>query len=384
MPLHPTVAEVSALRQTWSEAMVGAAIESARARHRAPGKLHPELVQRLVADQQGVMVASSSVAGAHKASTFARAAERAVFDLCCGIGADAFELATAGLDVTAVDLDPSRALMTRHNAQCTVVVDDCTSHHWLARLEGKLVHMDPSRRTGGRRLHRYEDYQPGPDAIAQILDAAGGACLKLGPGVEFAALPSPPDSFVELLSEGGRLTQALLWSGALACVDALPAEHRVATLLPEGHRFHATPGPLVEVDRWYDGDGDTRPIMDYVYDADPALERGGLLGPFAEQCGLRPVHPAVGVLTGDQIVESPWLVRYDVLASMPWRRKAVRAELRRLDAGVVAIKTRGKLVDPDAVQKELRGRGDAALTVFVLRLGEKATAIIARRVDASG
>ena len=377
--LQPGVAEVSALRRRWPEAVVSAAIEAARARKRAAGKLHPQLIERLVADEQGVMVASSTLAGTHKAARFSRAGHRVAFDLCCGIGADAFELVRAGLEVTAVDLDPSRALMARHNVRCDVAISNCDSEDWSAHVQGHLVHLDPSRRDGGRRLHRYEDYRPGPEAIARLIHAAGGACVKLGPGVRFSDLPSSADAYVELLSEHGRLTQALLWTGSLARIALIPSGHRAATRLPGGACFHAEPGPLIEPDRWYEGDGPKRPILDYVYDADPSLERGELLGPFAERAELRPVHPAVGVLTGDTKVDSQWLTRYEVIASMPWRRKAVKAELRTLDAGLVTVKTRGKAVDTDAMQRELRGPGVAALTVFVLRLGDKLTAIITRR-----
>ena len=95
--------------------------------------------------------------------------------------------------------------------------------------------------------------------------------------------------------------------------------------------------------------------------------------------GLRPIHPAVGVLTGPEAVVSPWLTAYRVLEAMPWRTKAVRSRLHKLGAGIVAIKTRAKLVDPDALQKTLRGKGDRELVVFILKLGEKATAIICER-----
>ncbi len=207
--------------------------------------------------------------------------------------------------------------------------------------------------------------------------------MKLGPGVHFDLLPSPSGSFVELLSEQGRLTQALLWSGELAAQPNVSEGQRAATMLPSGAQFCALPGPLIDADRWYDSDGPERPILGHVYEADPSLERAGLLGPFAYQQSLRPIHPAVGVLTSEEPIANPWLTRFRVIDAMPWRRKAVRARLRDLGAGLVTVKTRAKLVDPDALQKELRGTGDQPLTVFVLRLGEKASAIITTREDAS-
>lgn len=379
VPLQPTVADLAALRKDHSQGVVAVAVEAARARNRGASKLAPELVERLIADEQGVMVASSSMAASYKASCLVRAGAREVLDLCCGIGADAFELAGAGLAVTVVDRDPVRAWMAAHNARCQAITDDVSSPAVLERISGNLVHLDPSRRDDRKRRHDYASYQPGPETIARIVGAAAGACVKLGPGVDFSLPPAPEGSFIELLSEQGRLTQALLWTGSLAIARGIEAGHRVATLLPSGERYGARPGPLIDLEDWYESSGPERPVLEYVYEADAALERGSLLGAFAREHGLRPIHPAVGVLTGESAIDSPWLTRFEVIDAMPWRSKAVKKRLRELNAGIVAVKTRAKVVEPDALQKDLRGKGDRELVVFVLKLGAKATAIIGER-----
>lgn len=378
VPLQPTVADLAALRKTWPQGVVAVAVENARARNRAASKLSGDLVARLYADEQGVMVASSSLAAGHKASRFARA-DTPAFDLCCGIGADAFEFGRAGVAVTTVDLDPVRAWMASANTGCASEVGDVGATEWLERVAGSLVHLDPSRRDTSKRRHDYEAYRPGPATIEAIIEAAAGACVKLGPGVDLSLLPSPEGAHLEFVSEHGRLTQALLWTGSLAGVASLPDGHRRATLLPSGETFSAMPGPLIDAGDWYDTEGPTTPVLRYVYEADPALERPGLLGPFAAALGVRPIHPAVGLLTSDTKIDSPWLTPFEVLDTMPWRIKAVRSRLHELGAGIVAVKTRAKLVDPDALQKTLRGKGNEDLVVFILKLGAKATAIIAKR-----
>lgn len=379
VPLQPTVADLAALRKIWPQGVVAVAVENARARNRAASKLDAGLIGRLFADEQGVMVASSSLAARYKAARFAQMAAPA-FDLCCGIGADAYEMASTGVAVTAVDQDPVRAWMAAANAGCRSEVADVATPDWHGRVTGELVHIDPSRRDGSKRRHDYEAYQPGPAAIEAIIHAAAGACVKLGPGVDLSLLPEPDGSHLEFISEHGRLTQALLWTGALAGTAALPEGHRRATLLPSGEAFSAMPGPLIGADEWYDSDGPTAPVLRYLYEADPTLERPGLLGPFANSIGVRPIHPAVGLLTSEHKIESRWLTAFEVLEVMPWRTKAVRSRLHQLGAGIVAVKTRAKLVDPDALQKTLRGKGDEPLVVFILKLGQKATAIIAKRI----
>ena len=55
--------------------------------------------------------------------------------------------------------------------------------------------------------------------------------------------------------------------------------------------------------------------------------------------------------------------------------------LRRCrDAGMVEVKTRGKAVDPDRVQSDLRGDGDTTYTVFILRFDRQVRALVTRRV----
>ena len=74
-------------------------------------------------------------------------------------------------------------------------------------------------------------------------------------------------------------------------------------------------------------------------------------------------------------------MRYEVLAQLPWRPRKVKAWLQANDGGIVQVKTRGKAIDTDAVQRQLRGNGAEPYTVFGLRLGTPRIAIIARRAE---
>ena len=83
-----------------------------------------------------------------------------------------------------------------------------------------------------------------------------------------------------------------------------------------------------------------------------------------------------GLLTGHDACLSPWVRAFRVVESMPWNFKGVRARLRELDAGEVTVKTRGGLVEPDRLSRELRGRSGRPLVLFALRLGDAPIAII--------
>ena len=356
------VRAVARLRRAWPAALVAAALDLAAARRKARVKF-PDVADTLVADAQGVEQATSRLVADHKALRFVECGGRAlVVDLCCGIGGDAMGLAAAGLKVLAIDRDPASAWATRQNVRCHAAAADVTE----LGLNGLLHHVDPSRRAGGRRLWRYEDYQPGPTFIEQLIRRCPDGAVKLGPGIDLRASPkhAAGPRELEFISERGTLVQAVLWTGRLA------RGVRTATLLPQRQTVAGQPGlpPL-------------GPAKRYLLQVNPALERAELIGELCRLLDVAAIHPDLGLLTADEPVDSPWLVAFELTASMPWRIGKLRTYLGQHNAGVVEVKTRGKAVDTDQAQAQLRGSGDARFTVFALRQGRKLTAMVTRRLD---
>lgn len=364
------VAAVALLRARWNAEQVNIALSLADARRRL-GRKWPTLAPRMLADRAGAEMASSELAARHKASRFAAAGIRQpVLDLCCGIGADG--MGTAALGVEGIDSDPSRVAMARHNF--ALVSPGGAARPGRAEDEavaGRLVHIDPQRRSGSRRAWRVRDAEPGPETLAAIAKASAGCAIKLGPGADADELPEPLASGeLEYISENGRLTQCVVWTGTLQ------AGKRTATLLRDGSEAATLRGeeamgepPSVEA-AWTGW---------FVHEIDPAVERAGLLGRLCDEVGAPMLHPRVGLLAGDEPIDSPWLRPFQLIERMPWRERRVAAWLRDHDAGTVQVKTRGGVVDPDRVQAALRGPGDAPFVVFVLRLGRRVEALVCAR-----
>lgn len=343
---------IESLRAGFEQDAVEAALELTLARGSAVEKFGDESA-RLWADRAGVEMASSPAAAAHKAARFADLDPRLpVHDLCCGIGADAMALVRAGLRVTGVDRDEVRAWMCERNAGCRAEVAD------VAILRDvQAFHIDPQRRNAGeRRIPRLEDLEPGLDVVRALIDRAEAGCVKLFPGVAFDMLP-PGE--VEMLSERGRLRQAILWTGTLARGE------RTATVLDWGATLTGRPGPAP-----------FGQVGAFVHAVDPAVERAQLIGVLASQTGLRTPHYASGLLTGDRAAESPFLRAYQLVEQMAWSLSKVRKKLRGLDVGIVSIKTRGGLVDPDRLQTQLRGTGSRPLVLFIQRFGDRMVCLI--------
>lgn len=350
------------LRDRWSPERIGVVSELLAAREKATAKF-PGQGEHLAADRSGVEMASSARAAAHKAARFVEilGPDAAVTDACCGIGGDAMGMTRAGLRVTAIDSDERRAWMAGHNAGCEARCADART----LEIQTPGLHLDPARRTGDKRTRDGDAFEPPlPDLLA-LLDRAEAGALKLHPGVHADTLP-PGE--LEIISESGRLTQAVLWTGKAA------SHERRATLLVAGGRTHTLEGAP---DRPFD----VAPLGAWVFTFDPGVERADLVGLLIEETGLALVHPGAGLLTGDADHPSPWLRSFRVVEHHPWNFKQVRKRLRDLDAGTVTVKTRGGLVEPDRLARELTGGGTRPFVLFALRLGDRPVAIIAERED---
>lgn len=370
---------LSKLRKQYDADLVSAAFQLCEARTRAVKKFGDRAAD-LLADVEGVEQASSLTVAKHKANRFAdlaaRTGQNTIADLCCGIGGDAMAFADASLNVTAIDNEPTRTLMAGHNAHCQTMC--CGVDTWLNRLEAEpaLFHIDPARRSSAGRTWRFADYTPHPDFLRRLITRLPNGAIKLGPGIDQIELAEKltddlPDWELEFISEHGRLVQAVLWTGDLANQTDSSNRHALsATLLPANSTISGQPDdpPL----------GD---IESFLYTVDAAAERAQLLHVLCEQHDLLAIHPALGILTCNTLVDSPWLTTFEFVEELPWRLKKVKAWLNAHDAGIIEVKTRGKAVNPDDVQRQLRGKGNQPYTVFILRFDQQVRALITKRLN---
>lgn len=345
-----------------------AVAELSTAREKSVHKWSRERAATIIGDRHGVEMASSHAAATHKAARFAQllGPSAEVVDLCCGIGGDAMALVQAGLRVTAVDRDPVRAWMAECNARCPTLACDVLD----PRVPDGPFHLDPARRDElGKRSFDLDALQPAPDIIRRICAArsAFGGAIKLGPGIDHDDGLSLSPGELEFISERGSLTQCVLWTGRFALHE------RSATLL-DARGTHMLTG---EADA---GPPPVAPIARFIFEIDPSIERARLLHQICSELRCPMLHPKLGLLTADEPREHPMCEPFEVLADMAWNLKRCRAELARCNAGIVEVKTRGKVVDTDLVQKQLRGDGDTTLAAFILRFDRALRCIIARRV----
>lgn len=367
---HRQLALLERLRRRFAPDQAAALLDQARLRRRASAKFPAP--ERLLLDDDALQQASSRPVAQYRAAqvaAFLAAGRMAlekppVADLGCGVGADTVALAEAGLRVLAVERDPVRAFLARYNVAALglaervhVLQADWTALPWGERGwvgEGVTVaFVDPSRRTGERRLFRLAETDPPPAAVARLQQRIANVLVKTLPGIADEEIP--PDAEVEFISEAGHMKEALLRFGGLRSGAA-----RTATLLPGPHRLDSRetppPAPL-------------SPPLAWLYEPDPAVLRATLVQHLAARLGACQLDPTVAYLTAERLVATPFARAWRVLRHGPFHLKVLKAWLRELGAGEVVLKKRGSAVDVDALAARLKPlSGERTLTVFLTRV----------------
>ena len=354
------VSEISKLRETWSAEEVGVAIELARARKSAIGRL--DNAKSIVSDVKGVQQSSSSAVAKWKAKRFEKCEQ--IFDACCGVGGDLLYLPEQAI---GVDIDPLRCWMANQNTGKKVICEDART---CSELKTASILLDPTRRDiNGRRLD-IDHMQPTISEVQAICANAAGGCVKLSPAINLEDVAGIGDKReVEYIEDRGRVTQGIVWFNSLST----PEIEVTATSITSGETISG----VVKAPR-VSGE-----ISSWLFEPNPALERAKLHGNLADAFGLWEPAFGLGLLCGNENIQSTWLTSFEVLETTSLRLEKVALALRNQHAGEVEVKTRGGVVDPNQWQNKLQkpaSDSNERLTIFALRVGKKRMALITRRV----
>lgn len=258
-----------------------AALTLSRLRTRATAKFG-ERAGSMFFTAAGYEQATRLSVGALHAERFLAAGARRIVDFGCGVGADSLAFCLAGLDVTAIEVDPVAALYAAANAPRAAVV--CADGLATRLPEADGIWLDPSRRTGdGRRIASPEGWAP---PLSRALSIAGGfpvAGIKAAPGIAHDALPA--GALVEWVSEAGQLLEAVVWLGVGA--------GRAAVV--DGEAFDSGASAADEPVSFVK----PREIGPILLEPDPAVIRSGGIARLCERYGVAPVSGGVAYLSGE-------------------------------------------------------------------------------------
>lgn len=355
------LAAAERMRRDWDPALASAAWSQLELRRRAAGKLGDRAGEMFLT-RDGLEQATRSGVADWRADRLRERGVRRVADLGCGLGSDALAAAGAGLEVVAVERDPATAVLAAANLSAlgvTVHTGDVTDLAATVVDDRTVVLADPARRTGRGRSWRVEDFSPPYEWVTELLRRHGGV-VKFGPGMPYGLVPDWCEA--TWVSDHGDAVEVSLWSPGTA-------GDRSAVLLPDRASISAGAEPA----------GVTGP-RHYLWEPDPAVARAGAIDTLAVGLGASRLDPAIAYLTGDEPAPTPYATCFEVLEAWPWREKALRAWTREHRIGTLEIKKRGIDVDPAALRRRLRLRGDASATVVITPTPSGAQVLVVRRV----
>jgi hypothetical protein len=291
-----------------------------------------------------------------------------VADYCCGIGGDLLGLVESGVAAAGWDSSPVACLLAAANLRGGAAIH-CGDVESLAPPPNAAWHLDPDRRGDGRRTTAVVHYAPGPALVERWLAAHPRGVVKLAP-----ATAAPPawaaGAELEWISRGRECRQQLAWFGPTAeqvgrrRATAVDREGGAATLVGDPH------APIAV------GEKPGR----FVYDPDPAVVAADLLGALAAKLGAASLGPGAVYLTGDAAAYDRLATCFAVHDCLPLDVRKLAGYFAARSVGQLEIKKRGVAIEPDALRRKLKLRGENAATLIVTRVGRHEAAIVAERV----
>jgi SAM-dependent methyltransferase len=337
-----------------------AALTQARLRV-AAGPKFGDLAPRMYFTPDGLEQATRLRVARHRAARVAAARPSSVLDLGCGIGGDLVALAGERLTVAGVDADPLRAAVAAANLTALGLPGAVRRADATALDLGRfgLVFADPARRDGAGRVFDVGGWSPPWPFVESLLRRT--ACVKVAPGLPHGLLAAGVEA--EWVSDDGDVKEAALWSPQLATVArraTVLREHGLATLTDEDDP----------------GDAEVGPPGRFLLEPDGAVVRAGLVTAVAAVVDGWLLDRHIAYLSTDVPPRTPFARGYEVLETLPFHEKRLRAALRARGVGRLTVKKRGVDVAPEQLRGRLSLRGDAEATVVLTRVAGRGTALL--------
>ena len=352
--------------------VVRAVIAQSELRFKARVKFGP-FADSLIFTPAGLEQATRlTIAGLH-AQRFTKAGATHVADLGCGIGTDSIALASAGLQVTAVEKDETTAAATTLNLmpfENATVIHGGAEETDLAGIDG--VWLDPARRTdvagSTRRLFDPEAFSPPLSFVEKLVDSGLDVGVKLGPGLPHEAIPANAESV--WISDHGSVIEACLWFGKLKRENVARA-----ALVIDKDGAHELTSDVAAKD---DPAAEVGELAAHIYEPDGAVIRSHLISKLLESTGGHLLDEHIAYFTHEEQIATPFARGYKVLAVHDYNVKKLRSWVKANGISTLDIKKRGVDATPEELRKILlagapKGAKNRA-TLMLARIGEKRVA----------
>lgn len=378
--------QLGELRKSLSAERARLVVEQVDLRRRAVSKFGAAAARMFFTKTQLEQATDGGIA-AYKAERLRGAGGgRLIHDYCCGIGGDLMALAARGPAI-GWELSPIVRLFAEKNLAAAAELGNFPASNGSVRdgdvteltpAADELWHVDPDRRTDGRRSTTLEHHTPGPEVIERWRTAAPDGAVKLSPASE------PPEAWqregeLEWITSQRECRQLVVWFGTLATA---PGQRR-ATSLHVAHAADQSARGAVSAATFCGAADEPCAAADeprrFLYDPDPSLIAAHLVGAIANRYELKSLGAGGTYLTGDRDADDPLLAKFEIVESLPLRAALVAAALAKRGVGRVEVKKRGVTVEPEKFRRSLKLRGEGEATVILTRVGKRELALIAER-----
>jgi hypothetical protein len=260
-----------------------------------------DLAHKMFFTDLGLQQSTDRWIAAYKAERFIERNE--ALDFCCGIGGDLMALANHA-KTTGWDRDPIIVLFAESNLRAanlsgtsSVSIGSVEEHPPVANSQW---HLDPDRRTDGRRSTYIEWHSPDEATIRSWLASSPNAAIKLAPATR---LSSDWQQMAELewISRSGECRQLVAWFGELS--QSLGSRRATIVTNDSSYSFAGSAEIIAPI---------ANHISDYVFDTDPAIRAAGLTGALASEFGASALSEGAAYLTSDVFFSHPLLSAFRV------------------------------------------------------------------------
>jgi hypothetical protein len=323
--------QLAAVRRELSTERARLVVEQATVRRRAREKFGA-LADRMFFTRVLLEQATDLWIANHKSRRLVDAKVAPLVDLCCGLGGDLMAMSKCGI-ATGWEVSETACLLARANllaasehGRSSDSAVQCGDVEHVSLDPSAAWHVDPDRRTTGRRTTSVCRYAPGPEKVDRWRQANPCGAVKLAPAAD------PPaewadDAELEWITRDRQCRQQVAWFGPLA---ADPGKRR-ATIVGRGDDADGNqPRVLATIvgEPELPCDVADEPGR-FVYDPDPSVLAARLLGSLATRHGLRSLGPGGAYLTGDVRVDDPLAAAFIVRDCPPLRPGCSPSTLRR-------------------------------------------------------
>ncbi|MBC9822017.1 class I SAM-dependent methyltransferase [Terrabacter sp. MAHUQ-38] len=365
--------------------LVAAAMTQSRLRSRGVEKFG-EFAAGMLFTADGLEQSTRLAIAARHAHRYAAAGVRDVYDLGCGLGADA--MAFAGLDLTvhAVDADAATARVAAVNLRhwpSARVTHALAEDVVLPQGEGRRhlgLWLDPARRVSGvadvrgrtKRVFSLDAISPSWSQVLAFADDVPATGAKLSPSFPHGSVPRGAEA--QWTSWYGEVLECAVWWGPLVTTagrTAAMCTETSTTVVTEADAADGARSPAL---------GSVHEVSEWLYEPDRAVIRAGLTGALVAAVDGAELAPGVGYVTSAGSRDLPWARRFRVVEAMPLSTKRLARWLRDHGHDRVTVKKRGVTVDADVLRRLLkmtgRGRGGSEATLVLTRIGGSQVALV--------